>query len=139
MSGKLGASKKQNGICKRYLSMMKIMYTKHQEYSLYCKAVYLENTFCYKCYVCQVSKVQHMCNRFKMDFFFKFKWNVSKQINRNLGGFSRGSFLPLCSNETTSLKTMPSFELAYISCTLYMRLLWLISGLTKNLSRSKKV
>ena len=75
----------------------------------------------------------------KLIFFFKFKWNVSKQINPNLGGFSRGSFLPLCSNETTSLKTMPSFELAYISCTLYMRLLWLISGLTKNLSRSKKV
>ena len=40
--------------------MMKIMYTKLQKYSLYCKVVYVENTFCYKDYVYQVSKLQHI-------------------------------------------------------------------------------
>ena len=41
--------------------------------------------------------------------------------------------------ETTSLKTIPWFELANITCILYKRLLWPISALTKDLSMRKKV
>ena len=40
-----------------------------------------------------------------------------KQINPNLGGLSRGSLLPLCFNETNSLKTIPSFEFLHLVCT----------------------
>ena len=106
---------KQSGVCRRYLLLQGLC-------------------------VASVKTTTYVCNRFKIDFFFfKFKWKVLKQINPNLGGFSRGSFLPPCSNETTSLKTIPSFEFAYISCILYIRLLWPISVLTKNLSRRKKV
>ena len=87
------------------------------------KAVYVEDTFCYKDYVCQVSKVQHMHETsLKWNFFFKFKWTVLNQINPNLDGFSRGSFLPPCFKETT-LKTTLLFEFAYISCILYKPLL----------------
>ena len=36
------------------------------------KAVYVEDTFCYKDYVCQVSKVQHMYETsLKWNFFFQ--------------------------------------------------------------------
>ena len=104
------------------------------------KAVYVEDTSCYKDYVCQVSKLQQMhVIGLKWNFFFKFKWEVLKQINRNPDGFSRGLFLLPCSKETTSLRTIPSFEFAYISCILYIQLLWPISVLIKNLSRWKKV
>ena len=104
------------------------------------QAVYAENTFCYKDCVCQVSKLQRIyVTDLKWFFFFKFKWKVLKKINPNLGGLSRGTFLPPCSNETTSLKIIPSFEFAYIFCILYVRPLWPISVLTKNLSWSKEV
>ena len=87
------------------------------------KAVYVEDTFCYKDYVCQVSKVQHMYETsLRWIFFFKFKWTVLNQINPNLDGFSRGSFLPPCFKETI-LKTILLFEFAYISCILYKPLL----------------
>ena len=72
------------------------------------RAVYVEDTSCYKDYVCQVSKLQHM--------------HLTGLINRNLGGLSRGLSLPSYSNETTNLKTIPSFEFAYISCIFYIRL-----------------
>ena len=75
-----------------------------------------------------VKTATYVCNSFKMkkkNFFLKFKWKVLKQINSNLGGLSRGSFLPPYSNEITSLKNIPSFEFAYISCMLYIWLLWL--------------
>ena len=62
-----------------------------------------------------------------------------KKMNPNLGGLSRGSFLPPCSSETTSLKSIPSFEFPYISFILYIILLWPNSVLTKNLSRRKEV
>ena len=71
-------------------------------------------------------------------FFFKFKWKVLKQINPNLGGLSRGLFLPPYSNGTTSFKTIPSFEFTYISCICYIRLFSPISVLTKKMSRRKK-
>ena len=71
--------------------------------------------------------------------YIKFKTKVLKEINPNLGGLSRGLFLPPCSNETTSLKTISLFELVYISCISYIRLLWPMSVLTKKLSRIKKV
>ena len=101
---------------------------------------FVEDTFCYKDYVCQVSKLQYMhAIGLKLNIFLKFKWKVLKQINPNLGGFSRGSFLHPCFKETTSLKTILSFELPYISCILYKRLLWPISVSTKNLIRRKKV
>ena len=106
------------------------------------KVVYVEDTFCYKDYVCQVSKIQYMRIiglKLKWQFFFKFKWKVLKQINPNLGELSRDSFLTPCFKETTSLKTIPWFELACISCILYKWLLWPISVLTKNLSMRKKV
>ena len=106
------------------------------------KVVYVENRFCYKDYVCHVSKIQYMHIiglKLKWQFFFKFKWKVLKQINPNLGELSRDSFLTPCFKETTSLKTIPWFELAYISCILFKWLLWPISVLTKNLSMRKKV
>ena len=106
------------------------------------KVVYVENRFCYKDYVCHVSKIQYMHIiglKLKWQFFFKFKWKVLKQINPNLGELSRDSFLHPCFKETTSSKTIPWFELAHISCILYKRLLWPISVLTKNLSMRKKI
>ena len=72
------------------------------------KALYVENIFCYKDYVCQVSKLQYMyVIGLKWIFFFKFNWKVLKQINSNLGWLSRGSFVPPYSRETTRLKTLP--------------------------------
>ena len=44
-----------------------------------------------------------------------------------------------CLIEITSLKTIPSFKFACISSILYTRRFWLISVLTKNLMRRKKV
>ena len=45
------------------------------------KEVYVENTFCYKDYVCQVSKLHHVCNRFKMNSNLNEKfWNKSTLI-----------------------------------------------------------
>ena len=86
-----------------------------------------------------VKTTTYVFNRFKMNiFFFKFKWKVLKQINPNLGGLSRGSFLPPYSNGTTSFKTIPSFEFTYISCICYIRLFSPISVLTKKMSRRKK-
>ena len=105
---------KQSGICRKYLLLQGL-------------------------YEPSVKTTIYVCNRFKMNIFFKFKWKVLKQINSNLGGFSRGLFLFPCSNETTSLKTILSFDFAYISFILYIRLLWPISVLTKNLSTRKKV
>ena len=68
-------------------------------------------------------KIQHMYETsLKWIFFFKFKWTVLNQINPNLDGFSRGSFLPPCFKETT-LKTILLFEFAYVSCILYKPLL----------------
>ena len=60
------------------------------------KAVYVEDTFCYKDYVCQVSKLQYMyVIGLRWNIFFKFKWKVLKQINPNLAGLSRVCFYPL--------------------------------------------
>ena len=112
------------------------------------KAVYVEDTFCYKDYVCQVSKLQHYMYviGLKWIFFLKFKWKVLKQINPNLAGLSRGSLLPPWSNETSSLKTILSFDFGYISYILYIRPLWPIcfnkkfeqekKGLYKSISKS---
>ena len=51
------------------------------------------DNFCCRDYVCQVLKLQHM---YLIGLIlYKFKSKVLKQINRNLGGLSRGSFLPL--------------------------------------------
>ena len=68
------------------------------------KAIYVEGTFCYRDYVCQVSKLQHMyviglvllsvLETTKKSGCIKFKSKILKQINPNLGGPSRGSFLP---------------------------------------------
>ena len=55
----------------------------------------------------------YVCHRFNTSFcardhkkettgYIKFK--VLNQINPNLGGLSKGSLLPPCSNKTTSLK-----------------------------------
>ena len=90
--------------------------------------------------MCQVSKLQHMYV-IGLILFSVLKttkqtrlYQVWKQIN--LGRLSRVSFLPSCSNETTSMKTIwiPIHTLHL----LYVRLLWPISVLTKNLSRRKK-
>ena len=100
--------------------------------SCICRKYFLLQGLCVTC----AKTTIYVLNRFKMNiFFFKFKWKVLKQINPNLGGFSRGLFVPPCSIETTSLKAIPSFEFAYISCILYIRLFWPISVLTKNLSK----
>ena len=101
---------KQSGICRKYLLLQGLC----------------------------VKTTTYVRNRFKMDFFFRFKWKVLKEINPDLGKLSSSLILPPCSNETSSLKTIPLFEFAYISCTLYTRLLWPNSVLTKNLSRRKK-
>ena len=87
------------------------------------KAVYVEDTFCYKDYMCQVSKLQYMyVIGLRWNIFFKFKWKVLKQINPNLAELSRGLFLPPCSNETSSLNTIPSFEFAaYISYNIHYK------------------
>ena len=93
------------------------------------KAVYVGDTFCQRDYMCQVSKLKHLylTGLILLSFFrpqnkpgyIKFKSSVLKQINPNLGGISRGSFLPLGCNETTSLKTILSFEFEYICYILY--------------------
>ena len=79
------------------------------------KAIYVEDTFSYGNYVCKVSKLQHMyviglillsvleTTKKKTTGYIKFK--VLNQINPNLGGLSKGSLLPPCSNKTTSLKS----------------------------------
>ena len=142
MSGKLGTSANKIIYAKVTFSWWRFVYQASELQPMLSinKVLYVEDTFCYKDYVCQVSKLQHMyVIGLKLIFSFKFKWKVLKQINPNLVGLSRSSFLPPCSNETTSLKTIPSFEFAYVSCILYIRLLWPISVLTKNLSRRKKV
>ena len=84
-----------------------------------------------------VDKQSGICMCFVVVVFFsnlneKF-WNKSTLI--------WVGFLGVCfySNKKTSLKIMPSFEFAYLSCFLYIRLLWPVSVLTKNLSRRKKV
>ena len=89
----------------------------------------------------KVSKLRYMyVIGLKWIFFFfsnfneKF-WNKSTLI---WVGFLGLRFYPYF-NETTSLKTIPSFEFAYISCILYTWLLWAISVLTKNLSRRKSL
>ena len=41
-----------------------------------------------------VKTTTYICNGFKMDFFFKFKWKVLKQTNYNLSKLSSGSILP---------------------------------------------
>ena len=67
----------------------------------------------------EVSKLQHMfVIGWKWIFFFKFERKLLKQSSPNLGGLSRRSFLSPYSNETTSLKTIPSFGFAYIFCML---------------------
>ena len=81
---------KQNGICRRYLLLQGLC-------------------------VSSVKTATYVCNRFKMDFFFKFKWKVLKWINPNLAGLSRGLFLFRCSYQISSLKTIPLFDFAYIS------------------------
>ena len=53
---KSGYVSKQNGIYRRRLFMMRIINTKLST----SKAIYGEHTFCYRDYVCQVSKLQHM-------------------------------------------------------------------------------
>ena len=62
------------------------------------------NTFCYRDYVCQVSKLQHICNRFNTSFYARnHKTNQAiSNLNRkfwnkstlgDLGGFSSDSLL----------------------------------------------
>ena len=80
----------------------------------------------------------HACNRLKIDFFFQISMQSFETNQPNLGGLSRGSFLPPCFKETTSLKTILSFELAYICCILYKRVLWPISVSTKKFDQEKK-
>ena len=70
--------------------------------------------------------------------YTKFKSKGLKQINSNLGRLSRGSLLPSCPNEITSLKTISLTEFAYTSSIWYIWLFWPISVLTKNLSKKKK-
>ena len=99
----------------------------------------VEDTFCYKDYVCQVSKLQYMhAIGWKLIFFFQISMQSFETNQPNLGGLSRGSFLPPCFKETTSLKTILSFELAYICCILYKRVLWPISVSTKKFDQEKK-
>ena len=65
------------------------------------KAIYAENTFCCRCYVSQVSKLQHMyvtglilLSVLNTLDYIKFRSKVLKKINPNLNGLSWGS-LPL--------------------------------------------
>ena len=67
------------------------------------KAIYAENTFCTRCYVSQVSKLQHMyviglilLSVLNTLDYIKFRSKVLKKINPNLNGLSWGS-LPLSS------------------------------------------
>ena len=120
--------------------MMKIINNKTAAYvvdkvSNICRRWPVTGIMCAKCqnYNILSNRPQNKTN------YIKFKTKVLKEINPNLGGLSRGLFLPPCSNETTSLKTISLFELVYISCISYIRLLWPMSVLTKKLSRIKKV
>ena len=99
---------KQSGICRRYILLQ----------GLYVPIVktttYVSNRFntssCTKGH-----KTHQATSNLNQKFWTK---------NSNLGGLSTGSFLHPCPTEITSLKTMLSFESTYISCILYIRLLW---------------
>ena len=120
------------------------------------KAIYVEDTFSYRDYVCQVSKTTtYVCNRFNTSFrslillvFNTARDQKTNQATSNLNqkfwnkstliwvGFLGFVFTPLLHRDYYSLK-MDIFIWIRISCILYIRLLWPISGLTK-ISEGKK-
>ena len=114
------------------------------------KATHVEDTISYRNYLCKTTlcvKTTTLSNRFNASFcarwrpqnkpwYMKFKSDVLKQI---WVGFLRVRFYHLASTRLPVWKTIPSFEFVYISCFLYIRLLWSISISTKYLSRWKKV
>ena len=64
MSGKVGTFSKQNGICKRLLFYYEgFVYQASELWPMLSTnkwVVHAEDTICYRDYMCQVSKLQHM-------------------------------------------------------------------------------
>ena len=122
MSGKLGAS------------VNKMVYPEDVAYVVDKQRDLCRSTFCYRDYVCQVSRLRDMYviglillsaleTTKQIKLYQKFKSKILKHITLIWMDFPGAHFYPLSCNETTSLKTIPSLELAYISCILYIRLL----------------
>ena len=93
------------------------------------------STFCYRDYVCQVSKLQHI---YIIGLMLLSVPETTKQIRLYQAIYTFQGFV-YAATRLRVWKTIPSSEFAYISCILYIWLLCPISILIKNLCRRKKV
>ena len=92
------------------------------------------STFCYRDYVCQVSKLQHI---YVIGLILLSVLETTKQIRLYQAIYTFQGFV-YTATKLRVWKTIPSFAFTYICCILYIRLLCPISILTKKLRRRKK-
>ena len=115
---------KQSDICRRYLQLQEL-YVQSIKTTIYVCNMF-NTSFCAR---------DHITNQAISDLNRKF-WNKLTLICVD---FLEVRFYHLAQTRLLVWKTIPSFEFPYISCILYIWLLWPISVWTKNLSRRKKV